>query len=210
MRSDDERRTIAELGFSNWLREVLWYHYKWFIIGGAVLLFAFAVIVVWQSQVEENDINVVLVTSDELSYETQIEIKAAIGAYTGDINGDGKIVIALAIIDPDGGTFSINQSGGSALTTSIANPDIVLYIMDETNTKRYIIGNTDIFNELIAAEYGGEKCAIPLDGSYLFDSLGLEGFSAGIKNKSYKVEESDEEYYALARTVLEGILSREQ
>jgi hypothetical protein len=210
MRPDNEKRTIAELGFQTWLKDVLWYHFKWYIIGVAAIILALALILFWQSQVSENDITVVLASSEELSFETQVEIKAAIGAYTGDVNGDGKIIVALTIINPQSGVYSGTQSGATALMTTIANTKIVLYIMDSVNTGLFITGNTDIFNKELADKYNGESCAIPLDGSYLFDSLKLNGYFAALKNKSFKVKESNESYYALALTVLEGIMSREQ
>jgi hypothetical protein len=209
MRPDDERRTIAELGFKQWFTDVLWYHYKWVIIGAAAAILALAVLISWQSQVIENDITVVLVSSEGLSYRAEGEIKAAIGAYSGDVNGDGKIVVALNALNPQAGAPPGVQSDSTALMASIANPDIVLYIMDSVNAELYIKGNTGVFNEELAKAYGGQACAIPLDGSYLFDSLGLEGYFVGLKNKAYNIKQSDGQYYALAFRVLEGILSRE-
>ena len=210
MRSDSERRTIKELGFRRWCSEVLFYHYKWHIIGTIAAILVIVILLTMNSRIPDNDATVVLVVSENLTGPMMNDLKVEIGRITGDVNGDGQVVINLLqyLVNPRDGIYD-NTVTGNATTvlTSFLNDDMVLYLFDKTNLKVY---NADgRFNEQVAAEYGGVSGAIALEELPFFRQMertGENALYACFKTQPFTSSKSETEFYALARTIVAGLL----
>ena len=66
MRSDSDPRTIKELGFGRWCSEVLFYHYKWHIIGTVSVIAVVLLLLFMNAGVPDNDISVIVAVSEPL------------------------------------------------------------------------------------------------------------------------------------------------
>ena len=213
MRSDSERRTIKELGFRRWCSEVLFYHYKWHIIGTIAAILVIVILLTMNARIPDNDATVVLVVSENLTGPMMNDLKVEIGRITGDLNGDGQVVINLLqyLVNPRDGIYD-NTVTGNATTvlTSFLNDDMVLYLFDPTNLKVY---NADgRFNEQLAAEYGGVNGAIALEGLPFFQQLertGENALYACFKTQPFTSSKSETEFYAIARSIVAGLLAGE-
>lgn len=214
MRSDDDRRKIGELGFKKWLTDVLWYHYKWIIMGSLGVLAVVGMLIGLTVSKKDNDAIVLLAVSKLLGTDRINSLKLAIGDVVGDINGDGEIIISinqLLLNSADGDYDPSVQSNESGMLATFLQKDIVLYLFDQTNLNIYASPESGRFNIELADEYGGENGAVSLGDTELFRELELTGedkLFACFKVKTFNVSETDEEYYAVARLIMDGLLKR--
>lgn len=213
MRSDSDRRTIQELGFRRWCREVLFYHYKWHIIGTVALIVVVIAMFSLNASVPENDAVVVVVVSQTLDGEVINELKLEIGRVLGDRNGDGQIIINVLqyLLNPRDGVYDDTvQNNATAMVTSFLNDEMVLYLMDRQNLEVYNTPEKGLFNAELALEFGGSGGAVSLAELPLFQQLGLTGDNtlyACLKTQPYVSSRSEEDFYRDARTILSGLLA---
>lgn len=213
MRSDSDRRTIKELGFRRWCREVLFYHYKWHIIGSIALIVVVVTMFSLNTAVPENDAVVVVVVSQTLDGEVVNELKLEIGRVLGDRNGDGQIIINVLqyLLNPRDGIYDDTvQNNATAMVTSFLNDEMVLYLMDRQNLAVYNTPEKGLFNAELALEYGGSGGAISLEDLPLFQQLGLTGENtlyACLKTQPYVSSRSEEDFYHDACTIVSGLLA---
>lgn len=213
MRSDSDRRTIKELGFRRWCREVLFYHYKWHIIASIALIVVVVTMFSLNTTVPENDAVVVIVVSQTLDGEVINELKLEIGRVLGDRNGDGQIIINVLqyLLNPRDGIYDDTvQNNATAMVTSFLNDEMVLYLMDRQNLAVYNTPEKGLFNAELALEYGGSGGAISMEDLPLFQQLGLTGENTlyvCLKTQPYVSSKSEEDFYRDARTIVSGLLA---
>ncbi|MBR7136641.1 MAG: hypothetical protein IKC99_01150, partial [Clostridia bacterium] len=110
MRSDSDPRTIKELGFGRWCSEVLFYHYKWHIIGTVGVIAVVLLLLFMNAGVPDNDISVIVAVSEPLDSKVVNELKVEIGDILGDANGDGEVIINIL-------HYHVNPATGHDQTT---------------------------------------------------------------------------------------------
>jgi hypothetical protein len=215
MRPDDDPRTIKELGFKAWFTDVLWYHYKWVILGSLAVLVAAGAIAMQFFSKTETDAEIVLAVSKTISPEKVNDLKFVIGGILGDVNGDGEILISINqfLLNPDEDEKTYNPSfstDSSAMLATFLRPNIVLYLFDRVNLEIYAPLGNERFNADVAAEYGGSNGVVPLGDVELFKQLDLTGedeLYACFKVKTLNVKKNDEEYYQTARKIMDGFFA---
>ena len=141
MRSDSERRTIKELGFKRWCSEVLFYHYKWHIIGAAAAIVVVVLLFSLNAGVPDNDAVVIVAVSQTLDGEVINELKVEIGRILGDKNGDGQVIINVLqyLLNPRDGVYDSTVTGNATtMVTSFLNDEMVLYLFDRVNLNNTI------------------------------------------------------------------------
>ena len=213
MRSDSERRTIKELGFKRWCSEVLFYHYKWHIIGAAAAIVVVVLLFSLNAGVPDNDAVVIVAVSQTLDGEVINELKVEIGRILGDKNGDGQVIINVLqyLLNPRDGVYDSTVTGNATtMVTSFLNDEMVLYLFDRVNLKQYNPPESGRFNVELAAEYDGVDGAIPLGELPFFQLLGLTGETelfACFKTQPFSSKKSEEAFYHDARLIVAGLLA---
>ena len=121
--------------------ENIWYHYKWLIIFGAVLI-AFLLISLSQAlRIKDPDVNILHVGPMYISAEVAESIETTIGKMSDDYNGDGEIKVEILDItvnkfgNEDAGVdpvnYDQNNKGMQRFQTEIRAGDAVIYALDK-------------------------------------------------------------------------------
>jgi hypothetical protein len=122
--------------FSYWLKNVLWYHYKYWLIGGTIALAVVVALTVDALKTVHYDFYVTVVSSKiDVSYNSLSEIESVMKSAVGDLNNDGKVLISFNIInlsDPE--HMEDNQS---RLQIALASEETSLIILDEDYSYSY-------------------------------------------------------------------------
>jgi len=209
MRPDDERRTMKELGFKTWLSDVLWYHYKGAILLGLAAVAVFLFIVLNQMLKPKNDVVIVLAVERGTGIERLNEIRLAAGKYFEEDGKKANVSVVELVVGSESSDFLPGDP--MKMAASFMQPEMVLYLMDEANTKRYG-DEPGRFSPSIAAEYGATgETAIYLGDAALFVRLGYTGENrlyAFFKERHYNATD-EERWYDAARLALNGLLEAE-
>ncbi len=80
------------LSFSEWC-ENMWYHYKWLIIFGGLMLLFLVVSVIQMNKQKDPDVNTLFVGPWYLSVANIDELETTISGFSRDYNDDGKIKV---------------------------------------------------------------------------------------------------------------------
>ncbi len=132
--------TKEKLTPREWL-ENIWYHYKWVIIVG-VLLIVFVSVSLYQCGTNgEPDVNILHVGPFYISPEAADEMEITMSKLAGDYNEDGKFNLDVLDITinkfgnesagVDVTNYDIQQSGYTRFQTEIRAGDAVIYLLDE-------------------------------------------------------------------------------
>lgn len=212
MRSDSDPRTIRELGFGRWCSEVLFYHYKWHIIGTVGVIAVILLLFFMNAGVPDNDISVIVAVSEPLDSKVVNELKVEIGDILGDANGDGEVIINILHyhVNPATGHDQVTQQNKETMTLSFLNDDFVLYLFDRTNLEIYNASGSGRFNVALADTFGGLDGMIELENLPFFESLGLTGereLFACLKTQPFISSMDETEFYETACKVVSGLLA---
>ena len=212
MRSDSDPRTIKELGFGRWCSEVLFYHYKWHIIGTVGVIAVILLLFFMNAGVPDNDISVIVAVSEPLDSKVVNELKVEIGDILGDANGDGEVIINILHyhVNPATGHDQVTQQNKETMTLSFLNDDFVLYLFDRTNLEIYNASGSGRFNVALADTFGGLDGMIELEHLPFFESLGLTGereLFACLKTQPFISSMDETEFYETACKVVSGLLA---
>lgn len=212
MRSDSDPRTIKELGFGRWCSEVLFYHYKWHIIGTVGVIAVVLLLLFMNAGVPDNDISVIVAVSEPLDSKVVNELKVEIGDILGDANGDGEVIINILHyhVNPATGHDQTTQQNKETMTLSFLNDDFVLYLFDRTNLEIYNASGSGRFNVALADTFGGLDGMIELEHLPFFQALGLTGeheLFACLKTQPFISSMDEAEFYENACKVLAGLLA---
>ena len=212
MRSDSDPRTIKELGLGRWCSEVLFYHYKWHIIGTVGVIAVILLLFFMNAGVPDNDISVIVAVSEPLDSKVVNELKVEIGDILGDANGDGEVIINILHyhVNPATGHDQVTQQNKETMTLSFLNDDFVLYLFDRTNLEIYNASGSGRFNVALADTFGGLDGMIELENLPFFESLGLTGereLFACLKTQPFISSMDETEFYETACKVVSGLLA---
>ncbi len=131
-------------GFSYWFENVFLYHYgKWALVA----LVAIAVIVflsVSGSKKEKYDFQMGLIVSGGIMYDDTEELRALVADAVGDIDGNGKTVIDLQIVNL--GDLEYAEANQYKVMLLMSQPEYTLFILDEELSAHYCA--KDYFDDL--------------------------------------------------------------
>lgn len=123
-----------------WL-ENIWYHYKWIIIFGGLLIVFIVISLSQMLKTKDPDVNIMHVGPMYISAEVAETIETTLGKLSSDYNGDGEIKVEIlditinkfgneeAGIDPI--NYDQNNKGLQRFQTEIRAGDTVIYALDK-------------------------------------------------------------------------------
>lgn len=130
------------LSFGEWL-ENMWYHYKWLIIFGGLIVIMLVMSLTQCMATKDPDVNILHVGPIYLAPETTDDLKGSVGKLSSDYNEDGKIkveILDISVVASDGTVSASDMlnydQANNALQrfqTEIRAGDSVIYLLD----KRY-------------------------------------------------------------------------
>lgn len=91
-----------------WLAN-FWYHHKWKVIIGAVLLLTLAVLFGQSLTRVEPDYLICMVTTQGVSIESDQRLEEVLAAYANDRNGDGKVRVEITCLNVESGTEAVSN-----------------------------------------------------------------------------------------------------
>ena len=142
------KEVIKNHGLKYWFKEVRWPHYAKLRIA---LLWALIVVIIPTVEALNNpryDFHMVIAMDAPVVYADTEELRSVIEPAVGDVNGDGKILMDLQIIDlGDQENLETNQQ---RLQLVFAQSEYTLYIMDDMYSATYC--HREYFDPI--ADYG--------------------------------------------------------
>lgn len=122
-------------GFQHWFVNVFWYHYKWPLLIGVVVLGIIVFITVDSLRKERYDTTVVIAT-DYYVDETQLDaLDQVLKPVVGDIDGNGKVNICYAVLYV--GNTEVGRENQERMYLYMSQQDVGLYLMSENVSDAY-------------------------------------------------------------------------
>lgn len=176
-----------KMSFGEWV-ENIWYHYKWLIIFGGMLVAFLAISIGQMAATKDPDVNILHVGPMYISSGAADRIENTMAQFTGDVNGDGKIKVDM--LDITVNKFGTNESNAvnyddrnkalQRFQTEIRAGDAVIYALDKEFFDICIEEKLlTPLNEVIDDAYMPEK-TVEGYGIYVseLDAFELEGLSS--------------------------------
>lgn len=111
-----------------------WYYYKWYIIGGLMLVILIGNFIFQKTAVTNKDATISFVTLTQMTQEQYDGLSAGLEKLVPDSNGDGEIHVALNVYyyDPSQPTGNADMFSATAvhLAAEIADEGADFYLSD--------------------------------------------------------------------------------
>ena len=143
-----------------------WYHYKWVVLG-IVLIAVIAVVLFTQLFTRKTaDYTVCVVTKQELSRQAVEHLEREFAACGKDLNGDGKVMVTVEIINIGGAVGSQQYNTSHAtLQGRLMSDDVYIFVMDPTYYEKTLAPNV-AEGQTFFMPIGIEVAGISKDGTY--------------------------------------------
>ncbi len=136
----EQTKNKEKLSFAEWV-ENMWYHYKWLIIFGALIVIFLAVSLYQCATYGDPDVNIIHVGPNRISPESMDRMQASMKQLADDYNDDGEFNLAILDITInkfgnesagiDVTNYDFNQNGFTRFQTEIRAGDAVIYLLDK-------------------------------------------------------------------------------
>ena len=135
-------------GFQHWFVNVFWYHYKWPLLIGVVVLCIIVFITVDSLRKERYDTTVVIAT-DYYVDETQLDaLDQVLKPVVGDIDGNGKVNICYAVLYV--GNTEVGRENQERMYLYMSQQDVGLYLMSENVSDAYTNPELEYFTDSLS------------------------------------------------------------
>ena len=127
-----------EKGFKHWFENVFWYHYKWWFLLGVFIIALIVFISLESSRNEHYDLTAVFVQDNDITQEQAMTVLDAISESVGDLDGNGKILLNYASINPGEATSgSVGASMQDRLLLYMTDEDYCLFFLTADQAESY-------------------------------------------------------------------------
>ena len=135
-------------GFQHWFVNVFWYHYKWPLLIGVVVLGIIVFITVDSLRKERYDTTVVIAT-DYFVDEAQLDaLDAVLKPVVGDLDGNGKVSINYAVLYV--GNTEVGRQNQERMYLYMSQEDVGLYLMSQNVSDAYTNPELEYFTDSLA------------------------------------------------------------
>ena len=140
-------------GFKHWFVNVFWYHYKWPVLAGVVVLGIIAFIT-WDSLRQVRyDVTVVIATDYSVQEEDLEALDAVLKPVVPDLDGNGKVNICYALLYL--GNTELGRQNEERMYLYMSQEDVALYLMSENVSDAFTNPILEYFTDPVS-EYGLE------------------------------------------------------
>ena len=135
-------------GFQHWFVNVFWYHYKWPLLIGVVVLGIIVFITVDSLRKERYDTTVVIAT-DYYVDETQLDaLDQVLKPVVGEIDGNGMVNIGYAVLYM--GNTEVGRENQERMYLYMSQQDVGLYLMSENVSDAYTNSELEYFTDSLS------------------------------------------------------------
>ena len=137
MSNNKLKKSIAENGgFKHWFVNVFWFHYKWPVLVGFVIL-GIVGFITWDSLRQTRyDTTVVIATDYYVDEETLDALDQVLKPAVGDLDGNGQVNIAYAVLYVNGHT-ELGRQNQERMYLYMTQEDVSFYLMSEAISDAY-------------------------------------------------------------------------
>lgn len=137
MSNNKLKKSIAENGgFKHWFVNVFWFHYKWPVLVGFVIL-GIVGFITWDSLRQTRyDTTVVIATDYYVDEETLDALDQVLKPAVGDLDGNGQVNIAYAVLYVNGNT-ELGRQNQERMYLYMTQEDVSFYLMSEAISDAY-------------------------------------------------------------------------
>lgn len=147
------KRQIEENGgFKHWFVNVFWYHYRWPMLVGVVILGIIAFITVDSLRRERYDTTVVIATDYYVDESKLDALNEVLEPVVEDIDGNGQVNISYVVLyaDPNNEVGRQNQE---RMYLYMTQEDVAMYLMSENISDGFTNPQLEYFVDEVA-QYG--------------------------------------------------------
>ncbi len=135
-------------GFQHWFVNVFWYHYKWPLLVGVVVLGIIVFITVDSLRKERYDTTVVIAT-DYYVEEAQLDaLDQVLKPVVGDLDGNGQVNICYAVLYV--GNTEVGRQNQERMYLYMTQKDVGLYLMSQNVSDAFTNPELEYFTDSLA------------------------------------------------------------
>lgn len=188
----------------------IWFHDKWYILGGLFAAVVIAVMVAQCATREKYDLKAVIFTYEIVAESNCEPIAEYLEQYCEDIDGDGEVNIQVINCSYNKGSNDMQyQNSMSQKLTAIlaADADALLFITDDESYE-YLNGvskDNKVFegDPVKLGEKFYEECTVEDALSHIPENLQIS--CRAVSGKTIEKDDNIKEYYEQSQKILEGI-----
>lgn len=109
-----------------------WYHYKWPVIIGAVVLVFAGVLIGQMVTRDDPDYTIILATDGYVSQAAADRLGEELQAYGRDLDGDGKVEVSVETL-VTGDATQIGMANKTKLMAHLSSGDVMFFIFDKAS-----------------------------------------------------------------------------
>lgn len=202
----------AQGGFKHWFVNVFWFHYKWPVLAG-VLVLGIVGFITWDSLRQTRYDATVVIATDYFVDETELDaLDEVLKPAVGDLDGNGQVNIAYATLYVDENN-EVGRQNEERMYLYMTQEDVSLYLMSGEVSAAYTDPRLDFFtDELSQYELDSDPAnpvRLSLRGNQLLEGCGMNDIYLSIMDfttvsGSREAEQSRDSAIAMARAIIDA------
>ena len=109
-----------------------WYHYKWPVIIGGIVLVFLAILIGQMVTRDDPDYNLVLATEKYVDQASADRLAEELQAYGRDLDGDGKVEVAVETL-VTGDATQMGMANKTKLMAHLSSGDVMFFVFDKAS-----------------------------------------------------------------------------
>lgn len=164
-------------GFRHWFVNVFWFHYRWPLLIGVVILGIVVFITIDSLRKERYDATVVIATDYYVDEEALDSLDAVLKPVVKDVDGNGKVSIDYVVLYVSGDT-EIGRQNQERMYLYMSQDDVSLYLMSDEISSAYTNPELEYFVDALS-EYDlpydeSNPVRADLSGNSVLAACGME------------------------------------
>ncbi len=174
---DKLKKTIEENGgFKHWFVNVFWFHYRWPVLVGVVVLGIVIFIVVDSLNRERYDTTVVIATDYYVDEEALEPLDAVLKPAVEDLDGNGQVNIQYIVLYV--GDTELGRQNQERMYLYMSQEDVAFYLMCQSMSDGYTNPQLEYFTDELS-QYGlpcdeDNQVRLSLEGNSVLEACGME------------------------------------